>query len=105
VIVHFTVLETPEKKSLENAGGLEMLAKWNGDKAGLPFLAILDPSGKLLINSNRLQEGKDQRSNTGHPAAKEEVDHFMVMLKKTAPRMTAEDLKSVEEFLRSQKIG
>lgn len=74
-----------------------------GKGAGLPFTAILDPSGKLVVNSNRPTPENPKGSNIGHPYAPEEVDWFMSMLKKGAPKMTPEQMKKLETFLRSQK--
>jgi hypothetical protein len=105
VTVKLHVKETPENKNLENPGGDELLQSLHGDKAGLPFLAVLDAQGKMIVNSNRLEDGKAQQSNIGHPVKPEEVDHFMAMMRKTAPRAKPEQLAALEAHLRSQKLG
>lgn len=65
VVVHLDVLESPEKKALENAGGLKYMETFDGAKAGLPFTAIVNPEGRMLINSNR----GEKKENIGYPAA------------------------------------
>lgn len=103
VIVRITVLESPDKKALENPGGEKFMEDLGGKGAGLPYHAILDAKGKLIVNSKRVTKEKPEGSNIGHPFAPEEVDHFMAMLKKGAPKMKPEDSKKLETFLRNQK--
>ncbi|MFY9234728.1 MAG: hypothetical protein WAO58_09745 [Fimbriimonadaceae bacterium] len=103
VIVRVVVLESPDKKNLENPGGDKFMEALGGKDAGLPFHAILDAKGKLIMNSKRKTPEKPEGSNIGHPFAPEEVDHFMAMLKKGAPKIKPEDSKKLELFLRNQK--
>jgi len=103
VVVHMTVMESPQKKADETAGGMEFLTKMGGDKAGLPYFVVVDPAGKKLGDS--LMKPGDQASNTGHPVKKEEVDHFMSVLKKTAKKMSANQAATIDKFLRAQKIS
>jgi hypothetical protein len=104
VQARLAVQESEAKKDLNNPGGEEVMAKTGGEKAGLPFLAFLDEKGELIVNSMRPPgEGKDKGGNIGHPFQPEEVDWFMVMLKKSAPAMTADEAKTVENWLRAQK--
>ncbi len=42
VIEHLDVYERGEKKSLENAGAMDVLKKYEGVDKGLPYWAILD---------------------------------------------------------------
>jgi hypothetical protein len=99
-MVKLTVLENGEKKKLENPGGDKVLAKVGGKGAGLPFFAFVDPKGELIVNAKRDgQEGQ----NIGYPMAPGEIDWFLVMLKKSAPKMTADQTRIIEEWLRSQK--
>lgn len=93
VIVHLDVLENPDKKSLENAGGEDLLKQWNGE--GLPFTVVLDAKGSVVADSN-LEKGKS--SNIGYPAKPEEIAHFMKMLK-TAPRLSVADRGKIESWL------
>ena len=103
VTVHLTVLESAAHKADENPGGEAVMEALGGKGAGLPFSAILDPKGKMLVNSNRPTPENPKGSNIGHPFAPEEVDHFMTMLKKAAPRMTAEQAVAMKTWLSTQK--
>ena len=99
VTVHLTVDEREEKKADENPGADEVRERLGGKEAGLPFFAILDAEGKMVANSLRPVEGKLNGENTGFPAAPEEVAHFVTMMRKGAPKATAEQIKAIEEFL------
>lgn len=100
VIVHLTVSEAPDKKALENAGGDKLMKEWGGERAGLPFMVILDANGKKLVDSNAKMGDKLQ--NIGHPVKPEEVDHFMYMLHIGAPHLSAARVAKIKEFLSSQ---
>lgn len=104
-IVRVDVMENGDKKVLENPGGSALMAELKGEKAGLPFFAMLDDGGKMVINSIRPANGADKGGNTGHPMTPEEVAHFMTMIKKTAPRATKAELDKLEAFLLAQKRG
>lgn len=98
VVTHLTVLESAPKKADENAGGLEKMVEWGGKDAGLPFMAILDAkTGKLIVNS--LQKAGDTKTNTGYPAAPGEIAHFLVMLKKGAPKISGENVSKIGDWL------
>ncbi|MBL8048046.1 MAG: thioredoxin family protein [Chthonomonas sp.] len=96
-IVHLTVLESERHKADENAGGVDMMKAWGGEKAGLPFMAILDAKGKLVINS--LMKKDEQGSNTGYPAAATEVAHFITMLEKGAKKISADERGKIGAWL------
>jgi thiol-disulfide isomerase/thioredoxin len=98
VVTHLTVLESPNKKADENAGGLAKMVEWGGKDAGLPFMAILDAkTGKLIVNS--LQKAGDTKTNTGYPAAPEEIAHFLVMLQKGATKISKENVSKIGAWL------
>ncbi len=99
-----TVQETGEKTSLNTPGGEEVMAKAGGKGAGLPFFAFLDANGEAIVNSMRPVPGKPKPDNIGHPAQPEEVDWFLVMVKKAAPTMPPEEAKILEDWLRNQKL-
>lgn len=102
VIVHLTVDERADKKSLDSPGGDELRKRLGGSNAsGLPFFAFLDPAGRVLINSNRPVTGKPPE-NIGFPSAPEEVDWFMSMLRQGAPSLPADQARIIEEKLRSK---
>lgn len=87
-----TVLERGDKEALENAGAEDLLASLAGKDAGLPFTAVLDrKSRRPIATSNTSGPG----TNVGFPAKTDELDHFVGMLRKGAPRMTAAEAETI----------
>ena len=59
VTIHITVMENDEKHKADmNPGGSEFLASVGGGKTGIPFMVILAPNGKMIINSNENETRK-----------------------------------------------
>ena len=85
VIRHLVVFESKGKEDLENPGALEMLTKYDGRDGGIPFWLIFDKDENFLADSRMktIVNGVEKLDNTGCPASKEEVDHFIAVLKKT----------------------
>jgi hypothetical protein len=77
--------------------GADALLNQFGGPAGLPYYAFLDAKGALIVNS------KLKGQNIGYPGQPEEIDWFIQMMKKAAPKMSADDLKTIETALRSFK--
>ena len=96
VPVKLVVQENDKNKALEHPGA-EAVLKELGGPAGLPYSAFLDSKGGLIVNS------KFSGQNIGYPAQGQEIDYFLVMMKKAAPKMADEDLKVIESALRSFK--
>ena len=96
VPVKLVVQENAKNKALENPGA-DALLKQFGGPAGLPYSAFLDAQGALVVNSMR------NGQNIGYPGEPEEIDWFMQMMKKAAPNMSQDDLKTIETALRSFK--
>ena len=96
--VKLVVQENEKNKALENAGA-DALHKKLGGPAGLPYSAFLDAQGGLIVNS------KLDGQNIGYPGEPREIDWFIQMMKKAAPRMSENDLKVIETALRSFKRG
>jgi len=96
VPVKLVVQENDDKKALENSGADRLMEKLGGP-AGLPFCAFLDAKGQMIANS--LLKGE----NIGYPGMPEEIDYFVVMMKKAAPKMSEGDLKIIETALRHVK--
>jgi len=96
VPVKLVVQENENNKVLENAGADALLQRLGGP-AGLPYSAFLDSQGALIVNSKR--DGQ----NIGYPGEPQEIDYFVQMMKKAAPKMSDEDLKTIETALRSFK--
>ena len=99
--VKLVVQENEKNKALENPGA-EAVMKRLGGPAGLPYSAFLDKDGKLLVNSMR-PSGSGAGENIGFPSQAQEVDWFVAMMKKAAPRMAKDDLKMLEASLRTPK--
>ncbi len=100
VVVHVTVDEHGDKVSLDNPGGNELRKRLGGSPIGVPFFAFVDPSGQVLVNSNRPGAGKPD-ANIGYPSAPEEVDWFMTMLHRAAPALGVDESRTIEGLLRS----
>ena len=96
VTVWLDVLEQPSKKNLENPGAADYLQANGGDGQGIPFLYFMDDKGKTLINSMKPGPLGGKASNTGCPYEDDEIAHWLVMLKKAAPKMSAEELAYVK---------
>ncbi len=98
VLARLDVQEQDAKKDLDNPGAEAVMAKYGGEKAGLPFIVFLNEKGEMVVNSLRPRSG-----NIGHPMEPYEVDWFLAMVKKAAPAMTADEAKVLENWLRAQK--
>ena len=96
VPVKLVVQENEKNKALENAGAADLL-KQLGGPSGLPYSAFLDARGALIVNS------KLNGENIGYPSQSEEVDYFVQMMRKAAPKMSQDDLKTIETALRTPK--
>jgi len=63
------------------------------NQGGIPWIAILDSHGEKLATSDGPQ------GNIGFPVEPPEIAHFLGMLKKTAKRISAEQLEQIEKSL------
>ncbi|MDB6066199.1 MAG: hypothetical protein JWR26_2407 [Pedosphaera sp.] len=79
-----------------------MLTKLGGP-AGLPYYAFLDAQGGLIVNSKRPSAANKDGDNIGYPGDPGEVEWFLQMVRKAAPKMSEDDLKIIEAALRSPK--
>jgi thiol-disulfide isomerase/thioredoxin len=86
VIRHLVVDESDDKKALENPGANELRTKYYGDGQGIPFWLLFDKDGKLLADSKMRAAGQGPESgqNMGCPAAANEVEYFISILKKSS---------------------
>jgi hypothetical protein len=103
VLARLDVLEQKDKQSLNTPGGDEVRAQTGGKDASVPFFAFLNQKGETIVNSIRPGKGDAGGSNIGHPVQPEEIDWFLVMVKKAAPAITPEEIKVLEAWLRAQK--
>lgn len=95
VLLELTVLESDEKKALENPGAEELMNRMGGTDAGLPFYFFMNKEGKKLGDSMAMPGGK----NIGHPANAEEIKAFAELLERTAPRMTSAQRAKIVDYL------
>lgn len=91
VTAYIDVQERGDKKSLENPGGQELMNKFNGENAGLPFWLILNSKGEFLADSF---DAKGE--NLGSPATPEEVTAFITKLGK-ASKLSNEEAQIIEK--------
>jgi len=91
VSAYLDVQESGKKKSLENPGGQELLNKYKGETAGLPFWLVLNLKGEVLADSF---DGKGE--NIGSPASPEEVASFLVKLEKTS-KLNKTELQTIQQ--------
>ncbi|HEX9512238.1 MAG TPA: thioredoxin family protein [Puia sp.] len=105
VITYLDVLENQGKENLENPGSMDLLRKYKGEKAGLPFWVIVDAKGNLLADSQIRPSGAGldaPGNNTGCPSQPNEVTYFAGVLKTTS-KLTEEQLSVIEKrFLKNQ---
>ncbi|WP_346236418.1 thioredoxin family protein [Niabella insulamsoli] len=79
VIEHLTILESKEKKHLENPGAEALFKKYAPEGSGIPFWIVYDADGKRLGDAT-MSDGK----NAGCPAAEDEISHLLNVLKKSS---------------------
>jgi thioredoxin-related protein len=94
VITHLTIMESDDKKKLENPGALDLKNKWADKVESIPYWVILDKDGKLLGDA-QIEPGE----NVGCPATEKEVKHFTDLLRKTSS-ITDEQVAAVEKRFR-----
>ena len=61
--------------------------------SGIPYHAIMEPDGKVLITS------KGPLGNIGMPSEVEDIRHLKRMLEQTAKRLSAAEIAALEESL------
>jgi thiol-disulfide isomerase/thioredoxin len=104
---HFVIarLTTAEEfggnPKLNTPGAERLILKLGGVLGSLPFFAFLKPNGELIINSRRPVKNKADSGNIGFPTEPDEIDWFMIMLKKGAPTLTVDDEHVIGTSLRN----
>ncbi|RYY24086.1 MAG: thioredoxin family protein [Chitinophagaceae bacterium] len=81
VIRHLVVLESKNKKNLENPGALELMKMHSEESSGIPFWIVLDQQGKKIFDSREKRPDGTIGDNVGCPASESEVNHFISVLK------------------------
>jgi hypothetical protein len=105
VFVHLVVLESKDKKNLENPGATEMFNKYAGGNSGIPFFLIYNKKGILLADSKirAAGEGLDKPGkNMGCPASDDEVAAFIEVLRKTSKIKETEVPVITERFKKNK---
>lgn len=83
-------------------GGIAFENSVGGKNAGWPFLVILRPDGKPIVNSLRPDSKSRTGENIGYPVLPQEVDWFVVMLQRGAPSLSQHELAEVHAWLTAQ---
>ena len=88
VIRHLVIMESKDKKALENPGAQELYTKYAGPQGqGIPFWLIIDAKGNVVADSRVKADGAAPGSagnNTGCPAEPDEVVYFLKVLHATS---------------------
>ncbi len=99
VVVRIDVGERANDSSHHDTpGGFQLRGSLIGKREpSYPILVITDADGKPLIDSFR--NGKAD-ANIGYPDLPEEIDWYMVMLKRTAPSLTPDEMETTRQWLK-----
>jgi len=95
VVVTLNVREEEGMTHLEHPGGAAMMDHWGGGSAGLPFYVFLDSSGNKLADSNAMPDG----TNIGFPVSEVEIERFVTLLDRTAPRLDERGRALIVDYL------
>jgi len=95
VVVNLVVQERDDKVALEHPGGRDAMFEWGAANAGLPFYVFLDNEGRKIADSNAMPDG----ANIGFPAIKAEVEAFMMLIDRTAPKLSGSQRRTLETHL------
>lgn len=87
----FVTLKIDQDRTI---GGADLLKRFNPESGGIPWSVFLDSSGQPIVTSD-----DPTRGNVGFPVQDFEIDHFKVMLRKAARRITAEDIDALGRSL------
>jgi len=68
-----------------------------GAQGGIPWWAILDADGKVMVTSN-----DEEGDNIGFPSSSNGREHFRGMLEQTAIRLTPMDVNELVEALKQK---
>jgi hypothetical protein len=101
VMTTLDVGERPTDTRHANTPGAEQFRSALGGKdAGYPYIIMLDPAGKPIVDSFRPDKhAKNGAASIGYPDSPAEVDWFMQMLQKAAPSLSPQDTKTIHAWL------
>ena len=102
VVARVHIAEEASKHPERNTPGSDaLLHKLTGNdpkNTGVPFIVLVDSTGKPVVNSDRPVPGA-AAENIGYPFLPEEIGWFMEMLKRGAPSMPAAEAQSIKAWL------
>jgi uncharacterized protein YyaL (SSP411 family) len=98
VILKLIVQERPDKRHLNTLGAQTLMDDWGGSRSGLPFYVFLDANGEKIAGSNAMPNG----SNVGYPSTPAEIEAFLRLLERSAPRMTADERARIAQYLKDR---
>lgn len=79
-------------------GGKAMEVEYRSESTGgIPFFVLLNADGKRLADSN------GPKGNVGFPVDPFEIDHFMKVIRQTAPRLKSAQLGVLENALKAKE--
>lgn len=82
------------------AGAYELRDAFHGREAGLPYFAMLDSNGGIIVDSVRPVYGRrNERANIGYPSGSYGREWFMEMMLRAAPSVTSNERKTIENWL------
>lgn len=99
VVEHLTILESKDKKQLENPGAEALFKKYAPADSGIPFWLIYDASGALIADA-KMPDG----SNAGCPATADEVAHLVNTLKSSSSIDEKTSKVIFERFRRNEPV-
>ena len=99
VTVKLVLMENDKNKALENPGAGEWFLRLGGPDA-LPFHAFMDARGALIVNCRR-PTGRGTGKNIGYPDQPEEVEWFLKMIQKAAPKISQGELATLRRALKT----
>ena len=94
---HFEMLQIDQERMTNGEALRERLSK--GEGGGVPWFAFVDGNGDVIATSNGPGGG-----NIGFPAEASGTEHFLSMIEKAAPKITAEEREKLAEPLRAFKL-
>lgn len=105
VITRLVINELKDKQHLVNPGAKEFLAKYKGDKQGIPYWLVMNKDGKLLADSQIRQAGSSLDApgdNMGCPTKETEVAQLIEILRKTS-KLNKEELDLIAASFRKNE--
>jgi thiol-disulfide isomerase/thioredoxin len=89
-----------DTKHHDTPGAVDLRASLGGSAGvGIPYIVMLTPAGRPIVNSLRPDPTAPAGGNIGYPAVPAEIDWFMHMLQKSAPTLTPQDIATVHNWL------